>query len=171
MAKALKLAWNTLATFIRFASPYWPVLAGLVAVYLVAFLFRRSRAPKLSSNAALLDCFFQHGYEVAAIIYQGRIQAEYVLARLGVSTYVQIWRQQKPVAEKSILQAKETCRDRSCEQAVVLSKSGFSRQARRQGLADGLWLLPFDHLETALERLETELAAASRTAAATKNPE
>lgn len=167
--ETLKLAWHTLNEFVRFASPYWPVLAGLVLVYLTAKLLRRGKVQTApGSNAAALDYFFCQGYEVEEILYQGRMGAEYILSRLGARTCVHIKWWRKPINERPVIALSEARSRLNCEFAILISKEGFTRKARRLALETGVWLWRFNRLEVELERLADGIPEGMKTAAAAK---
>lgn len=170
MEKAIRLAWNTLREFFRFAKPYWPVLAGLIVVYLLALLLRRRKVSVATvSNAVALDYFFRQGYEVEELIYQGRLGAECVLSRQGIRVYIQIKWWRKPIDQGTVLAVKESRYRLGCELAIIISKEGFTRRARRLGLEAGIWLWPFSRLELEMERLEEGICQGIEAAAATKS--
>jgi len=169
MEKVLELAGKTLSEFVRFAAPYWPVLAGLVLVYLIAMLLRRRKVQTPpGSNAAALDYFFCQGYEVEAVLYQGRMGAEYILSRLGARTYLHIKWWRKPINERPVIAVGEARSRLNCEFAILVSKEGFTRKARRLALETGVWLWQFNRLEAELERLAHGIPEGMRTAAAAK---
>lgn len=169
MEKALKLAWHTLKEFVRFASPYWPVLAGLVLVYLAAMLLHRRKVSIVpGSNAAALDYFFCQGYEVEEVLYQGRMGAEYILSRLGARTYVHIKWWRKPINDRPVIALSEARSRLNCEFAILVSQEGFTRRARRLALETCVWLWQFNRLEAELERLADGIPEGMKTAAAAK---
>lgn len=169
MERALKLAGDTLREFVRFASPYWPVLAVLIAVYLAAIILRRRKAPSApGSNAAVLDYFFRQGYEVEKVLFQGRMGAEYTLSRLGAKTYLHIKWWRKPIDERSVMAVSEAMSRMNCEFAILVSKEGFTRRARRLAIDLGVWLWRFNRVESELERLADGIPEGMKTAAATK---
>jgi hypothetical protein len=169
MEKALKLAGDTLLEFIRFASPYWPVLAALFFVYLIAILLRRRKVTfSPGSNSAVLDYFFRQGYEVEKVLFQGRMGAEYILSRLGAKTYLHIKWWRKPIDERSVQAVSEAKSRMNCEFAILVSKEGFTRRARRWAIDIGVWLWRFNRVESELERLADGIPEGMKAAAATK---
>jgi hypothetical protein len=169
MEKVLELAGKTLSEFVRFAAPYWPVLAGLVLVYLIAMLLRRRKVQTApGSNAAVLDYFFCQGYVVKEVLFQGRMSAEYILSRLGCRTCVHIKWLSKAVNERPVIAVNEARNRLNCEFAILVSKEGFTRKARRLALETGVWLWQFNRLEAELERFADGIPEEMKTAAAAK---
>lgn len=170
MERALELAGDTLLEFIRFASPYWPLLAVLIAVYLAAiFLRRRNTSSSPGSNAAVLDYFFRQGYEVEKVLFQGRMGGEYTLSRLGAKTYLHIKWWRKPVDERTVLAVSEAKTRMGCEFAILVCKEGYTRRARRLAIEIGVWLWRFHRVESELERLADGIPEGMKAAAAAKN--
>lgn len=166
----VKLAWQILREFARVAAPYWPLLAGLILVYTAAFLLRRKKTVlPAESNAAALDLFFRHGYQVAEVVYQGRLGAEYVLSRMGAKTCLQIKWQRKPVPERAIESLRESRASRGCAFALMVSARGFSRGARVTSRSAGIWLWAYHNLEAELERLTEGIPEGMKIAAAAKS--
>lgn len=175
LARLVDFAKTVFFNFIEYASRYWPLLIVLVLLHLVISFWILTHRDKdaedshpAESDAAVMDFFFRKGYEVERVIFQGRMSAEFVLTRLGARTCVHIKWWRKPVGEIPVKEMDQARNRYACEFAVIISKEGFTRAARKLAVRLGVWLWEFNNLESELKRTCPEAATAMKTAAAAK---
>jgi hypothetical protein len=171
MQRGLNFGKMVLAEFIQYGSRYWPLVFVLILLHLAYSLWalapkNRAALTPVDSNGVALDCFFRRGYELEEIIFQGRLGGEYILTRLGARTCVHIKRWNKPLGAEPV-QALAAARAGSfCGSAILISKEGFTRAARRAAALAGVRLLDLYLLDEELERLSFGVPAGMKAAAA-----
>lgn len=165
----MELAKTVLADFFAYTARYWGFFLWLVLLYLTIVLWpfggrRTSTVP--NSNAGVLDYFFRKGYHLEDEVFQGRLGAEFVLSKGGEATLVHIKWWQKPVGSGQVQELAGARRRLDRKHAVLISKEGFTRAARREAAAAGVSLWDFYSIEVELERFSSGLAQGLKAVAA-----
>lgn len=169
MGNALDFAWNTLNEFYRYAAPYWPVLFGLIGLYIVILCLSRRKPQDCESREGALAYFSRLGYELAAVHSQGRMSAEYTFTRFGARVRVNLRWGRKAADEKSVAAAAGVRDSQDYDFVMLISKEGFTRQARRLGLETGVCLLSGRRLEAELKQFDGNITQGMKAVAAGKS--
>lgn len=175
MKRAYDFAESVLINFIEYAARYWSLLVALALLHLLISLWLLSRqnrpddSPLAQTNAAVLDFFFRKGYEVERILFQGRMSAEYILTRLGARICLHIKWWSKPAGDIPVKEISRARAALACDYAILISKEGFTRAARRMAAQVEVWLWEFYNLESEMESSVAALSSGMNTAAAARS--
>lgn len=169
MGKALDFAWTALREFYRYATPYWPVLLGLLALYFIFLISGRSKSSLGAGSRTAIDHFTGRGYEVEAVHSQGRVGAQYTVCRWGARFCVHQRWGQKATDEGPVRDLVAARAVSNCDYAILISKEGFTRKARRFAQKNGVSLWLYQGLEVELKRFDSGITQGMRDVAASKS--
>jgi restriction system protein len=139
-----------LALFQQLWILFWPMWIGLGLFFLVLLSYKLYKTYRLSrSGIAELDklegqdfekylelLFRKLGYKVKRTPYRGDYGADLIIQKDGVQTVVQAKRYKRSVGVKAIQEAVTAKEYYKCSQAMVVTNSYYSQQARKLAKAN-----------------------------------
>lgn len=139
--------WQVLVAF----WPLWAVLSGLIIIQVVIAIYRErqlaragiadiDRMEGITFERYLVGLFRRLGYAVELTPARGDYGADLILSKDGLRTAVQAKRYAKNVGVKAVQEVVTAQKMYKCTQAMVVTNSGYTQQARQLARANGVIL-------------------------------